>query len=207
MRTSETVKNSVNLDEAMVAGKVFTGTGYIKAKQKKRYWHYTIFQHFESIIMSGEIKLATAGVLPGVKPAVWFSTNHDWEPTVIKALKDFKTGKTTSYSTKNELFYCDMWNDLLDDGALHSFIPIRLEIDPNVVNLRTWNNYNKKSGESREMLKALAKTGKKMGANPKQWFVSYEEVPIENISRFERWNGNEWVELVPADQIKNGLWN
>ncbi|MBU1194100.1 MAG: hypothetical protein KKE62_07330 [Proteobacteria bacterium] len=179
-------------------------------KKNREYYHYTIFKHFRSILATRIIKKET-DFLPNVKTCVWFSTNPSWENTVMKALRDPITGNEKQYYSRESLFNCDYWDKFISPGELHSFIPVRLKLDnekinfglnrTGKVNLRPWNNYKKTSGFNREMIKALAKTGMKQGANPKEWFVSYEDVSIKDVSidGYQRWDGTAWVDITMAD--------
>lgn len=162
-----------------------------------------------SIMASGKITTTTTGNLVKIKPCVWFSTNPSWENTVMKALRNPETGHEEPYYSRKAFFNCNYWDAVFGPGQLHPFIPVRIKLnkakislgskEPGKTGLFTWTNYQKNSGESPSMLKALAKVGKKMGANPKDWFVSYEEVPNFNCCSRERWDGHKWVELTIDD--------
>ena len=52
--------------------------------QKEELFHYTSEVRLSQILKSGHIKLATAMVPIHDRPAVWLSTNPDWEPTATK---------------------------------------------------------------------------------------------------------------------------
>lgn len=143
----------------------------------KRVFHYTILERYQSIFNDGEIKVATKFVPVGVKPVVWFTTNPDWDETANKgAAMDDGSFKTLNRQS--------MW-----EMGVH---PIRIEIDPTMVSLRSWNNYKKNSGDSKEVLKGLEKTAKQVGSNPKLWLVSYESVPIRAIIGVSNWDGVKW---------------
>lgn len=144
----------------------------------KRVFHYTVIQHCQDIFIDGEIKVATANIPKGVKPVVWFTTNPDWEETANKpvALDDGSLGEFLNRQ--------GMWE--------HGFNPIRFEVDPKKVSLRSWNNYKKNSGDSQEAIKGLEKTAKQVGSDPKQWLVSYENVPMDAVIGVSSWDGEKW---------------
>jgi len=131
----------------------------------------------------------------------------------MKAIRNHQTGHEKQYYSRKALFNCDGWGEV-GPGQLHPFIPVRIKLDESKISLGSkqpgktalfsWRHYRKNSGESHAMLKGLVKVGKKQGANPKQWFVSYEEVPNFNCCSYERWDGNTWVELTD-DDIANSL--
>src|SRR5262245_46404644 len=52
------------------------------ADKPQEIYHYTTGQCFYRIVEDGVIKLATAGVPKGERPAVWFAINPDWDATV-----------------------------------------------------------------------------------------------------------------------------
>lgn len=141
----------------------------------KRVFHYTIFQRYQSIFNDREIRVATKYVPEGVKPVVWFTTNPDWEETANKmAVLDDGSRKILSRQA--------MW-----EMNTH---PVRIEIDPKMVSLRSWNHYKKNSGESKKSITRLLKVARK--SNPKQWLVSYENVPIRVIIGVSSWDGTKW---------------
>jgi len=141
----------------------------------KRVFHYTIMERYQSIFNDREIRVATKYVPKGVKPVVWFTTNPDWEETVHKmAVLDDGSRKLVGRQA--------MWE--------MNFHPIRIEIDPKMVSLRSWNHYKKNSGESKESITKLVKAAR--NSNPKQWLVSYDNVPIRAIIGVSNWDGKKW---------------
>jgi hypothetical protein len=142
-----------------------------------RVFHYTVLEYCQSIFIDGEIRVATKYVPANVKPVVWFTTNPDWDETANKDV-DFGDGSTEFLNRQS------MW-----EKGIH---PIRIEIDPKKVSLRSWNNYKKNSGDSMDMIKGLEKTAKKLGSNPKQWLLSYENVPMEAVIGVCNWDGAKW---------------
>ena len=93
-----------------------------RAKQKRkenlrglRLWHYTTDHHFGKISATGAIIPTEVNIEKNEKPAVWLSSNSDWEKTVTKVLS-YNDGTTT---------------DSLDRDGLFKFgiIPMRIEVD------------------------------------------------------------------------------
>jgi hypothetical protein len=144
----------------------------------KKVFHYTGWERFQGICIDGEIRVATKHVPPGVKPVVWFTTNPDWEETANKPVVR-RDGSLSEPLNRHAL-----WE--------HGYNPIRIEVDPKKASLSSWNNYKKNSGDSMDMLKSLEKTAKQMGSNPKQWLVSYENVPVDAIVYVCVWDGTKW---------------
>jgi len=52
------------------------------------------------------------------------------------------------------------------------------------------------SGDSKSVIKGLVQTAKKWGANPKEWYVVYEDVLLSNISLIQMWNSEEWISMM-----------
>jgi len=146
-----------------------------------RFWHYTVYPSFLKILEDGQINYAMR--IANERPAVWLSTNPDWEETVRKAIGNRSTGEESEPLSRDELFAED-------------FIPVRLEIDPDSVKLFSWRNFKKNSGASRATIKALEKSAKQWGANPKEWYVCYEPILITScLLPIEIWHGNEWIDI------------
>jgi hypothetical protein len=154
---------------------------------KKRYWHYTTLEKAAAIRGTGAIQTAKTGLASGVAPAVWFSTNPEWEATIYKDLLDAETGEQITLYTR-------------DDFLKYGKPPVRIEVDPKMANLRGWNNYKKNSGDDRQTIKALEKTAKSLGANHKEWYVSFNDVSLNCVLSVEIWTGNDWINLKDIDE-------
>lgn len=165
--------------------------------KNRRYFHYTIYKKLLAIIESECLKCATIGVSKGIKPAVWFSTNTSWEETVRKRWKH-DDGTLSEPLSRDALFKLgfELAGREVDKTVITDFNPLRFEIDQDQFELKSWNNYKKNSGESKESLNAIVKQAKKWGASPQEWYVSYEPVSLNYILPPERWNGVEWVALI-----------
>ena len=164
----------------------------------KQYWHYTVFEHLQSIVSDRMINTADTWVSRKVKRVVWFSTNPCWEKTVVKIVLNNETGMKTELRSRDELFQFGLsgFNKEISPDKVNAFTPVRLEADPEKVNLRSFQNYKKSSGDSKSVIKGLVQTAKKWGANPKEWYVVYEDVLLSNISLIQRWNSEEWISMM-----------
>ncbi len=164
----------------------------------RRYWHYTVFERFQSIVSDGMITTADTLVSREVKRVVWFSTNPCWEKTVVKIVLNNETGMKTELRSRDELFNFGFFGDKKEvpHNKVNDFTPIRLEADPEKVHLRSFQNYKKRSGDSKSVIQGLVQTAKEWGANPKEWYVVYENVPLSNISLIQRWNSEEWISMM-----------
>lgn len=102
----------------------------MKTQKELRYWHYTTFQAFKKILNDKEIRPANKGVYGSELPAVWFSTNPEWEETARKAIRDKQKGNQTHALSRDELFNAGV-------------PPVRIEVNPSQTLLQNWK-YHKK---------------------------------------------------------------
>ncbi len=123
-------------------------------------WHYTVHQLFVKIVDDRMIRRSMIVNDENEIPVVWLSKNPDWEETVRKSILNTQTGKETEPLSRDEL-------------SKQGSTPVRIEVDQEFVNIRSW------------------------GANPKEWYVSYEPIPLESCSVFEMWTAQEgWVDII-----------
>jgi hypothetical protein len=117
----------------------------------RRYWHYTVFERFQSIVSDRMINTADTLVPREVKRVVWFSTNPCWEKTVVKIVLNNETGMKTKLRSRDELFNFGSSGVKKEapNNKVNAFTPIRFEADPEKVHLRSFQNYKKKSGDSK----------------------------------------------------------
>jgi hypothetical protein len=148
-----------------------------------RVWHYTVFSNVVGIINDGEI-LPTGMLAQHIDiPGVWLSTNPVWEETVRKALWDSDTGELTPEMPKNVLIE---WG----------IIPVRIEIDPTEVPVYSWEVHKRVTAMPKQFSESLEKTGRERGGNPKEWYVSYEGIPLKTwFDPIEIWTGKEWDDI------------
>jgi hypothetical protein len=145
-----------------------------------RLFHYTTASRLRLILECELIKVATAGVHPGERPAVWFSSNPDWEPTATKLLQDPETGAVRKLS-------------FFEMAKLDT--PVRIEIAPRAAPY-TWEAFTQLSGCSRKMLKSLEKAALEVGAAPSQWRVSFAPVGCDDWLAVEIWMDGEWSPIL-----------
>lgn len=162
----------------------------VKEPGNKRLFHYTVGACLPQIIRSGEIKLATAFVNKGEKPAVWFSTNPVWEQTANKMLFDKDTGRLINLDKEGTA----LWGNGL----------VRIEIVPEAAPY-TWWNYKRLSRAKKKILRGLYEVAMKDGADPKEWRVSFEPVRAEFWLAIEIWSAEkkEWERIWPGDAKEN----
>ncbi|NQT56178.1 MAG: hypothetical protein HQ551_08120 [Desulfobacteraceae bacterium] len=125
------------------------------------------------------------GLVPKkVKAAVWFSTNPIWEETANKKYLD---SDGNIHSGTKEITH------IIGGGLL------RIEVFPEAAPY-DWEDYKRKSGDKKRMLKGLDTVARKMGADPEEWRVSFKPVPREKWITVEVWDSisKKWVDFMEA---------
>lgn len=149
-----------------------------------RFWHYTAYPSLVKIVDDRTIRRDRTVVVGNEFSVVWLSTNPNWEETVRKSLLNTQTGKETGPLSRDEL-------------SKQGFPPVRIEVNQNLVNIRSWRHYKKNGDISRKNATSLEKLAKRWGANPKEWHVSYEDIPLAScLIPIEIWTSRgEWVDI------------
>ena len=140
-------------------------------------YHYTTSLALNNILHDGKIRCAVAFVGINERPAVWFSTNPDWEKTVRKGIVNH-----------------DFWATSVSprDGHLEQgIIPVRIEVDPALPFL-TWKSFKKKSGIHKAIAQGLETTAERWGANPQEWLALFYPVGADHFLNIETWDGHNW---------------
>lgn len=137
-------------------------------------WHYTVGLHIDSIGESQVLRLADRYMLPGERPAVWFSTNPIWEPT---ANKRHPNGSRSLTKEETE----DLCDGLFRIGVAIATAP------------HDWAEFQQLSGLKEELARGLAASAEAVGAQTQDWRVSFVPVPSSDWVSVERWDGTEWV--------------
>ena len=145
-------------------------------------WHYTVGKHYNNIVEDGYIRLATKYVSENEKPAVWFSSNTDWENSVRKTIQ-----------VEGREEYKDIARDELYKIGI---TPVRLEIDTNDLKLYNWQEFKKVSNMNPKIVNSFEnEIARSWGYNTNDWYVSFEQIPLSRIKSVETWNGKEWQRL------------
>jgi len=144
-------------------------------------WHYTTGEKLIAILEDGLIKPTSCRIDPGERAAVWFSANQWWEPTASKTLEHNGTLRALSMS---ETAYCG--NGLVRFGVAAETAPV------------SWRQFRTLSGISPETYRNLARAGKKHGADPRQWYASFEPVPRDKWLAIEVLQNDKWMFISDA---------
>lgn len=151
---------------------------------KNLIWHYTTEIHSVKIINDGILKLSHGDKVMGAKPALWFSKNPEWEPTATKLAADSK-GNIFRLSKEQHLEYFGM---------------VRFGIEFDKTFLVSWIKYQFKSKIDIRIYDLLAKVGREQGANPKDWYVSFQGVASNKWVTIEEFDGESWKPIVSSKQ-------
>lgn len=130
-------------------------------------WHYSKDFHLESILSSGVIRRATAGLPLGERAAVWLSAIPEWwresGGTIVFRPVRFK----------------------LKTGAL---VLGGGEVVP-------WAEHRKNGGVPLAIANALESVGRKSGARPSDWWCSYDDIKTFHFDPPEVFDGKGWVTI------------
>jgi hypothetical protein len=141
-------------------------------------WHYTTVDHLRRIVVSGEIRPATAGVPANVKKAVWFSLNQFWEETANKLSMD-AFGDLVPLTRQQTH---DRSDGLARIGVLASDVP------------NDWKRYKQESGDNSAALRLLYNAAIRSNAKPGEWRVSFGPIPASLWKSVQVWSGEKWVD-------------
>jgi hypothetical protein len=154
-------------------------------------WHYTTGLKLPLIRESGCLRPTDAYIEPGERPVLWWSTNPYWEPTSAKVTgQSFKEVITSG----NPRLACRRWMQEtaeLGEGLYRFGLPVR--------ELIRWPEIGKRAGIRAWMRNSLMKTGRLQGADPAQWYGTFDAVPIDGLLfqqlvDFRYWAGKERLE-------------
>ena len=135
----------------------------------------------EKILKSGELQVSQWEKQNKVKPpALWLSTNPVWEHTATSMIKD-DIGQIRGL-TKDELH--QMY------GLVRFSVPFKKEM------FCSWGKYKYKSNTPLNVYLSLERQGIIKGANPNEWYASFENIPLEKCIACEKWNGTKWIEHI-----------
>lgn len=155
-------------------------------------WHYTTGQRLADIIISQEIRPATAFVDANEKPVVWFSTSPDWEEVANKMLQE-ADGSIQKLSKQ--------------ETARLASPPARICIKPSVAPY-IWEDYVKLSGIRKDIVKSLIEVAEEVGSDVRKWRVSFSPVSISEWIDIEIWNdeAKKWQSSIKSSPPIGRLW-
>lgn len=148
-------------------------------------YHYTTGDRLLGILAAGEIRPATAHVVPPEIPAVWLSTASAWEKSATKGV--IKDG-VRRLATLTEL--------VLVCGCL-----ARIRINPSKVDLIPNPQLQAVLHIPGSVFRRLCTAGAEMGADPAEWLAVTGAIPLAAFRRVEiafETRPVRWVEARPC---------
>lgn len=144
--------------------------------KQKKFYHYTPEIRIQEIFNCQEIQLIKTHIKGKEKPCAWVSTNEIWENTATKM----------AYSQDdNRLIQLDF------EQQLELFGCARIQIKP--TNLISWEKLKKSGQIDLKVAETYEQTGKKMGANPNEWYGSLTPIHINDWIKIEVYRNGKWV--------------
>jgi hypothetical protein len=150
-------------------------------------WHYTVGVYLPSIIASGVIRRAVAGITSLERPVTWFSLNSTWEVTASKALLFAEEDAAIQMECTR-----DLGKGLVRIGVEQCSAPFGIDDLQRIARV------------DRLVVRELKRIGIRYGANPSDWRFTPKEVPAALWKCIEVWDGEgRWEPyngdlLVPA---------
>ena len=144
-------------------------------------YHYTTYQNYKSIMNDGFIKTSYKEKKWKIKPAgVWLSLNPVCEYTCLRTVLDITNGFKRPM-TMNE------------QSQKLGLVRFTLPFDKS--NLCSWAAYKYKSNITDSELSMLETNGILAGSNPKNWFISFQDIPTRKIENISIYLNEEYVPL------------
>jgi len=141
---------------------------------QKQIWHYTTAIHLRQILNSGELR-PSEKTPKGERPAVWFSTNPNCERSALKVWRgDDGAARGMTFTEMSEKI-----------GA------VRIEVTAQDAPLNL-DEHRAASGVSDMAHRAILKSARKMGANPREWRAGFDAIPADRFLKIEVWIGHRW---------------
>jgi hypothetical protein len=143
-------------------------------------FHYTTGMKLKQIINSGHIRPSTAHVPPNEKPAAWFSTSLEWEPTATKCSIPGKLGQLITARAQGGLVRITV------PGTCAQFVFQQL---PQI------------AGTKPSVCLGLLVAGRELGADPNTWRFTPTPVPTALFREVEFFNfaHDSWVAVDLAE--------
>jgi hypothetical protein len=143
-------------------------------------YHYTSRNHLAKILESGVLEVSSSDKKDKIKPAaLWLSTNPVWEHTATKqAGIDGKIVQLTKQQQHEKI------------GLIRFVLEFKKE------SLCSWAKYKYKSNISLQLYNGMEAAGISMGANPKEWYACFHDIPLNKCISCEEWDGKNWVVVI-----------
>ena len=149
-------------------------------------YHYTSEIHLKKILETGELKTSEYERKNKIKPpALWLSLNPVWENTATKLVKTKSGVRQLTKEEQNNLFGLIRFVLKFDEGKLCS-----------------WAKYRHVSNTPINVYLQMERAGVKKGANPKEWYACFKNIPLKHCIYCQKWSGREWETIIDFKDYK-----
>ena len=128
------------------------------------YFHYAPWSYLRRIVDSGHLRTSNAGGPPDEPGLLWFSAHQNWEPTATKLFKKEGASFRLTFQQQEQRFGC-----------------IRFGLNSDDQRLLPWAEACKYAGITRVDRRNLEIAGRRLGANPAQWFASPLPIALDDL--------------------------
>lgn len=152
-------------------------------------YHYTIGAKLPLIFLSGKLEVSPWEKSQKIKnPALWLSLNKIWEPTSAKmALQPNGQSKTLTMEE----------HEIPQIGGLYRFV-----LPFNKKELCSWSRYKHATDIDLDYYNSLEIVGISQGANPKDWYASFDDIPLSGVIALGKWDNGKWDEMDMGEVIE-----
>jgi hypothetical protein len=150
-----------------------------KTQKMKIIWHYTTLSHAKRIVADKFLKVSKVEKSLGLKPAIWFSKNHIWEPTATKMVSD-------EYGQVREL-------TIEEQREILGMIRFGIEFDK--TKLISWRKYQYQSRIASRLYNAMEEAGIAKGAKSEDWYACFSNIRCDKWLKIEQYDGKQWTEV------------
>ena len=155
-------------------------------------WHYTTLENATLIEADGRLRPATAWLVSGEKPVIWFSLSQEWEPTATKWLAHESPEGTIEQKLATPAEMVEVAGGLVRYGVFPS----------TKLGLMSWAKIVRKAKIPRGLADSLELVAMEQGADPAKWLGRFKPLPISRCCRVEIFD----VETVDPNGGVSGSW-
>jgi hypothetical protein len=134
--------------------------------RRKMVWHYTVGEKLKLITAARYLRPTDGYVDKDERPALWFSRRDSYEPV---ACKDIVRGRVRTSLNVEE-------THRLGGGLIRFGLPADDE------RLHDWRRFKIESGITQRTARRLERTARRKGSYSAQWSVSYDPIPLEDLT-------------------------
>ena len=149
-------------------------------------YHYTTGNKLAPIMASGKLQPSAAPPWsPNERPVLWFSSSAIYEFSALKAIMKPDGERVFSFSELSRV--AGICRFVLHGGA-------------GMLAMQRWPHVAKRAGMSYPESLRLAAAGINMGANPDDWYGTFQECPLETVT-FDWLTPCGWESMTLSDGL------